>query len=56
MWRMSGVESLSVNSGCFMLVGAIQCPLPDDIIIAGSGGNCYLARVHTIFVNVIVVL
>ena len=49
MWRVAGVELLSDNSGCFMLVGAIQRPLVDDITVTGSGGDYYFLRVAVQF-------
>ena len=30
--------------------GLFSAPLPDDVFFDGSGGNCYLARGHTIVV------
>ena len=39
LWRVASAESLSVNSGCFTLVRAIQRPLPDDVISTGRGGH-----------------
>ena len=41
MWRMAGTELLSVNSGRFTLVRAIQRPLPNDVTCAGSRGHLW---------------
>ena len=41
MWRVAGVESFLVNSGCFMFVRTIQRPLPDNVAVASSDGDCY---------------
>jgi len=50
-------ESLLINSGCELLVGAIQSLLPDNLTVAGSGGcNSYIVRGLAIIDTIIVVL
>ena len=55
MWLVAIAELFSVSSGCELLSGATQRPLPDYVTIVGRGSDEYMVRGCTIVITIIFV-